>query len=88
MDEQQWRRKLGEEGFGRVYVWTDGPHVFYPDHTHDVATAHVILQGEMTVISEGKTETYRAGGRFDVPAQTVHSARMGPEGCRYLVGEG
>ena len=31
--------------------------------------------------------TYRAGERCDVPAQAVHSARMGPQGCRYLIGE-
>jgi hypothetical protein len=32
----------------------------------------------------GKSETYRAGDRCDVPAGAVHSARMGPKGCRYL----
>ena len=28
-----------------------------------------------------------AGERCDVPAGAVHSARMGPQGCRYLIGE-
>jgi len=78
---------LHSEGFPRTYVWQDGPGVHYPDHTHSTVTAHIILEGEMTVTSQGNTETYRAGDRFDVPANAVHSARMGPQGCRYLIGE-
>ena len=80
-------KQLRSEGFTHTYVWEDGPSAFYPDHTHATATAHIILEGEMTVTSEGKTETYKAGDRFDVPAHTVHSARMGSQGCRYLIGE-
>jgi len=30
---------------------------------------------------------YGAGERCDVPAGAVHSAEMGPAGCRYLIGE-
>ncbi len=87
MDEKAWAKKLHEEGFKEVYVWEDGPNAFYHDHTHAEVTAHIILDGEMTLTSEGKTQTYKPGERFDVPAKTVHSARMGAQGCRYLVGE-
>ncbi len=87
MDEKEWERKLLEEGFKTVFVWRDGPNVFYPDHKHGQTTAHVILDGEMTIVSEGQTQTVRAGGRFDVPANTIHSATMGPNGCKYMVGE-
>lgn len=60
----------------------------YPDHTHAVETAHVILEGEMTLTCNGVSQTYKAGERApDVPAGAVHSARMGPGGCRYLIGE-
>jgi quercetin dioxygenase-like cupin family protein len=80
--------QLRQEGFRHVYVWQDGPHAFYPDHTHAVATAHIILDGEMTLTCGGSTVTYAAGERPpDVPAGAVHSARMGPHGCRYLIGE-
>lgn len=70
-----------------MYVWQDVPHEFYPDHTHAGETAHVILQGEMTLTMRGTSRTYREGERVDVPGETVHSARMGAEGCRYLIGE-
>ena len=67
--------------------WQDGPDAYYPDHTHGNLTAHMILDGEMTLTAQGATHTYKAGVRCDVPAETVHSARMGPRGCKYMVGE-
>ncbi|MGH9406936.1 MAG: cupin domain-containing protein [Terriglobia bacterium] len=86
MDASDWEQKLRNEGFS-IYVWQDGPNAFYPDHTHPGATAHVVLEGEMTVATDGATRSYSPGDRFDVPAGAVHSARMGPSGCRYLIGE-
>ena len=80
-------RQLHSQGFRHTYVWEDGPDRHYSDHTHAVETAHIILNGEMTLTIDGRSTTYRAGERCDVPAQSVHSARMGPKGCRYLIGE-
>ena len=87
MNEQSLTRQLREEGFAHTYVWQDGPNAHYPDHTHAEETAHIILDGEMTLTMNGKSQTYGLGDRCDVPAGTVHSARMGPRGCRYLIGE-
>lgn len=86
-NESELRRKLEAEGFSHTFVWQDGPRAFYPDHTHQGFTAHLILDGEMTLEMNGESLTYRGGDRCDVPAGAVHSARMGPEGCRYIVGE-
>jgi quercetin dioxygenase-like cupin family protein len=87
LSESELRRQLSVEGFAHMYVWQDGPQAFYADHTHDGLTAHVILDGEMTLTMAGKSQTFRAGDRCDVPAGAVHSAQMGSNGCRYLVGE-
>ncbi|MBI1984177.1 MAG: cupin domain-containing protein [Acidobacteria bacterium] len=87
MPAQDWEQQLRAEGFKRVYTWEDGPMVHYPDHTHEAVSAHIILDGEMTVTVMGETRTYKVGDRFDVDPNTVHSARMGPKGCRYLIGE-
>lgn len=80
-------RQLHAEGFRHTFVWQDSAGAFYPDHTHEIETAHVILEGEMTLTQGGATRTYKAGERVDVPAGAVHSAKMGPAGCRYLIGE-
>jgi quercetin dioxygenase-like cupin family protein len=80
-------RQVHDEGFVHTFVWQDGPHANYPDHTHATETAHIILEGEMTLTTGGEARTYGVGERCDVPAGAVHSARMGPRGCRYLIGE-
>jgi uncharacterized protein YjlB len=80
-------QQLHREGFRHTYVWQDGPHVFYSDHSHAVETAHVILDGELTLMMGGCSATYGPGDRCDVPAGAVHAARTGPRGCRYLIGE-
>lgn len=85
--EQELREILRREGFRHIYVWQDGPGAYYPEHTHPVETAHYILDGELTLLMHGQSRTYRAGERVDVPAGAVHAARMGPRGCRYLIGE-
>jgi quercetin dioxygenase-like cupin family protein len=88
MDPRTFEQQLRQEGFRQVYVWQDGPDAFYADHTHVMDTAHIILEGEMTLTCGGSTKTYTAGERPpDVPAGAVHSARIGPSGCRYLIGE-
>jgi len=81
------REQLRSEGFKTTYVWHDAPYTFYAEHTHPTETAHIIVDGEMTLVAEGKQQAYRRGERCDVPAEAVHSARMGPKGCRYLIGE-
>ena len=87
MNVKGFESELRAEGFSHTYVWEDGPAAYYPEHMHPTVTSHVVLDGEVAVTSEGKPQTYRAGERFDVPAQTIHSAKMGPTGCRYLIGE-
>lgn len=87
MNVSQLEKQLRNEGFRRTYVWDDGPDQHYSDHTHPVETAHIILEGELTLTMDGQSTTYRAGERCDVPAGAVHAACMGPAGCRYLIGE-
>ncbi|MGB2634577.1 MAG: cupin domain-containing protein [Candidatus Acidiferrum sp.] len=87
MTENELIAQLRGEGFSHTYVWEDGPHARYGGHTHVVETAHFILSGELTLTMDGESKTYHAGDRCDVPANAVHSAKMGPRGCRYLIGE-
>ncbi len=85
--EEKLAEDLRLDGFRQTYVWQDGPNVFYPEHVHSEETAHIILSGAMTLIVGDRARTYGAGERCDVPAGTAHCARMGPQGCRYLIGE-
>jgi quercetin dioxygenase-like cupin family protein len=87
MEERDLVAELTREGFSHIFVWEDGPNTDYPEHTHRSETAHIVLSGEMIITTDGQSTTYRAGDRCDVPSGATHSAKMGPDGCRYLVGE-
>jgi quercetin dioxygenase-like cupin family protein len=87
MQERELIAQLQHEGFTHTYAWEDRPNAHYPDHTHNTETAHIILSGELTLIMNGASKSYRTGERCDVPAKAAHSAIVGPKGCRYLVGE-
>lgn len=86
-DQKSLEQQLHDEGFLHTYAWQDAPNAFYPDHTHPTETAHIILTGEMMLTQGGEAHLYRVGDRCDVPAGAIHSAKMGPTGCRYLIGE-
>jgi quercetin dioxygenase-like cupin family protein len=86
-NESLLRKQLAAEGFSHTFVWQDASNAYYSDHTHAGLTAHIILDGEMTLTQAGKSQTYRVGERCDVPGGAAHSAKMGASGCRYLVGE-
>ncbi len=87
VNQKLFENALRAEGFLHTYVWQDGPYAFYSEHTHPVETAHIILDGEMTLTKSNETRTYYAGERCDVPAGVMHAAKMGLRGCKYLVGE-
>lgn len=76
-----------DEGFEHVYVWRDAPHTEYRDHSHPFTSCHIILDGEMEIISEHMQKVLKPGDRLDVIAGTIHSAIMGSDGCRYIVAE-
>ena len=85
--EFEYADQLRREGFWHIYVWQDGPNAHYPDHIHPTLSAHIILEGEMTLTMNGEARTFRAGERCDVPAGTFHAAQIGRKGCRYRIGE-
>ena len=87
MKENELIAQLRLEGFSHTYVWEDEPNACYEVHTHPVETAHIVLRGEITLSMNGRSNTYSEGDRCDVRANAVHSAIVGPEGCRYLIGE-
>ena len=87
MEEKELAEQLILEGYFHLYVGEDGPDVEYSEHTHRAESAHIILEGEMSMTMNGETRTYHRGERCDLPAGIMHSAKTGPQGCRYLIGE-
>jgi hypothetical protein len=61
LDLESLHHQLKGEGFLHTYVGRDGPNAFYADHTHPTDTAHIILEGEMTVMQEYEARTFTVG---------------------------
>lgn len=87
MNEQEWIKKLEDEGFVEIEVAEFESTKDLGWHTHDEHTVHIMLQGELHITEEnGETHVYKAGDRVDFPAGTYHGARFGDEGCKFIVG--
>jgi len=81
-------RQLESEDFNEVYEWFDESSKHYPAHSHTYGVSIIVSEGEIEIITGGKTVLLKSGERIDVPADQEHSATAGKEGCKYIVGEG
>jgi len=70
------------------YAWSNGPLDIYTPHTHDYDKVIYVVQGSITfeIPDLGKQHTLKAGDRLDLPAGTVHDARVGSQGVVCLEG--
>ncbi|MBX4212229.1 hypothetical protein KW787_02105 [Candidatus Pacearchaeota archaeon] len=87
MDNEEIMRKLKEEGFVEVYEWIDEPNKFYSPHSHEEETKLVITDGEMVMKTNSKDIILKKGSFVHLKRNQVHEALVGPNGCKYVVGE-
>ena len=55
-------------------------------HAHEFDARLFVLGGEITLIRDGKPQTFRPGDCCEVPAGTLHAEQVGPEGVSVLAG--
>lgn len=87
MNTNELKKKLAEEGFSHIFEWHDEPGTEYPAHAHRGAVSMYILKGGLTFWFGREERILKEGDRFDVPIGKEHTARVGEEGCTFLVGE-
>ena len=80
------RRRLEAEGFG-VFSWRDEAGATYTAHAHDHDESLWVVDGEITFGAGGGELRLGPGDRLMLPRGTVHTARAGPHGATYLIGE-
>jgi len=75
-----WQR-LANEGLS-PYSWSNGPFDIYAADSHSYNKVIYVVQGSITfgLPELGKQLTLKAGDRLDLPARTVHDARVGAQG--------
>ena len=80
------RRRLESEGFG-VFRWRDEAGAVYTAHSHDHDESLWVVDGEITFGAGGGELRLGPGDRLMLPRGTVHTAKAGPRGATYLIGE-
>lgn len=86
MDRTTFETELREKGYGEVTDRRMEAGAVNRGHAHEFDARLLILEGAMTIASEGGERTYRAGEIFEMPAGRPHSETAGPEGVRYIAG--
>jgi uncharacterized protein YjlB len=78
---------MADEGLS-PYSWSNGPFDVYAAHSHSYNKVIYVVEGSITfgLPEPGQQLTLKAGDRLDLPAGTVHDARVGGQGVVCLEG--
>ncbi len=85
MDRSTFEAALARDGFTMVSI-TMKPNAVNPEHAHSFDARVMVFGGGITIVRDGKAETFCAGDSYPVPAGTLHAEQAGPEGVAYLAG--
>lgn len=71
------------------YSWSNGPGDRYAAHKHPYEKVLYCADGSITFVLEAEARRIelKAGDRMVLPAGTVHSAVVGPDGCTCIEGQ-
>ena len=86
MDRTKFENELQAQGYGEVVDRRMEPREINPTHAHEFDARLLVLEGAVTIASEGGDRTYQAGEIYEMPAGRRHSETAGPGGARYLAG--
>lgn len=84
--ENLLRRHLEAEGF-EVTSWRDPADRTYAAHCHRHDESLWVVCGRIVLQVDGHDIPLGPGDRLELPRGTVHTARAGPDGARYLIGQ-
>jgi quercetin dioxygenase-like cupin family protein len=83
---QDFAAQLRAQGFDEVMEREYRPLAVIDTHVHHFAAKALVVRGEMWLTVGNHTQNIRAGGTFELEANTPHSERYGSEGATYWVG--
>ena len=81
-------RRLQDEARD-AYAWSNGPGFRYGAHSHPYTKILYCTDGSIDFIiePEGSLVALKAGDRMELPAGTIHSARVGSRGVSCVEGK-
>ncbi len=86
MDTKTFEALLKQDGYGEIETKGYPPGHRAAEHAHDFDVRGLVLEGEITLGSNGVAENLRPGDEFIMPAEQPHTETIGPGGVRFLYG--
>jgi hypothetical protein len=86
MNRAEFETECRAQGYHEIVDRQMEANTTNAEHLHEFDARLLILEGEMTVTSEGHEHTYRSGEGFAMTARCRHTECSGPEGAHYLAG--
>jgi quercetin dioxygenase-like cupin family protein len=86
MNADDFESALKRAGYLDVETKQFKPGLATQPHAHPFDVRALVLDGEITLVANGVSRTYRAGEIFEMAAGCEHAEQYGPAGARNLVG--
>ena len=83
MTPELFEQQMRQQGY-EIAIVERPAHGSLDLHTHPFEARALILEGEITIVAEGKTQFCRAGELFQLDADVPHTETYGPEGVKYI----
>jgi len=91
IDEQKIMKRLESEGYDKVWIYEAEADEIDEEHHHDFDTKLHVLAGEIRIkLLDGEVITdfrLKPGDEKEISRNQLHSAKVGSEGCKYIVAE-
>ena len=85
MNEEQFRQRAQEQGYGDFQVKDYAPDRDGPLHTHEFSVMLLVVEGQFALAFEDGTTSYRPGEVCELAANVMHTERTGPTGAKVLL---
>ena len=86
MHQDAFEAELRSAGYTQIQTKSLDPKPTNTQHVHDYDIRGLVLDGIFIVVLDDRSDTYRAGEVFAVPAGKRHAEEIGPHGAQILVG--
>jgi quercetin dioxygenase-like cupin family protein len=85
MERSAFEAELQRDGY-QIVVNAMQPGALNPVHAHDFDARLLVVAGEMTIVADGRSTTYRMGETFSMTNGCRHSEQAGADGATYVAG--
>lgn len=86
MDIKAFEAALKRDGYSEIETKGYAPSHHAAEHAHEFDVRALVLEGDITLGSNGGAQTYRIGDEFTLPAKRPHTEAIGPDGVRFVYG--